>query len=675
MPHARSAARLSSAKMCVSHAFASPLPLHLVWRVSSLARDQHGLYSPPNPQEWWLGFDFTASSNGIIGGHANNPRPKPGISNSTLASVQGNVVLLVAQPVALQSTGRRSGELVPIEILLSNFTFAGSPAWEGHTAELVWTAAVDGRNIDSGTINATGVSIVQGSTGPLAVFGVDVPKVAEATTVSVTVELHLAGTSVAANQWELAVFPPRVAATVLCSVPVLADSTLLVAAKQICPNATVVSPQSLAAQTAPFVLLLHGGLPDAATAAALSRVGGFALLLNPTTTGSWPVCSGSSSTVKPPEEVPLAQPWWLSNECWPTEQSWMTGTLVYNTSLTMAFGREAVAEEFLAYNYGRLMNSSHVYTLDTLSAAMGVVVHVRAIPSDGVYATGGGGGGYQTMVANNALVWEGRLPATASGGGGGGGRFLVSGLNLFNGNVLSTDAAAEHVFDRLLAYAVAETADAPTPLPASTAQPVVTGAATRGCNISGSFCTVGSEQLCRGLSSGSEQNLCNANFEIVVPACLQAGGTLDSLFAQVQVRVNGTHVIGLVYDTAPSDPPGGNGSFCAASPTPTSAAPRRLVAKGTAVAAAAGPAAWLQLPLPPTPLPAGTYWIGIFANTDINCFHAAAAVPPPAVGPGALDAYVARPFGAGPGLGPELHWSPGQLGISVYATTAAASDV
>ena len=41
--------------------------------------------------EWWLGFDFLASSNGIIGGHANNPRPKPGINNATLASVQGNV--------------------------------------------------------------------------------------------------------------------------------------------------------------------------------------------------------------------------------------------------------------------------------------------------------------------------------------------------------------------------------------------------------------------------------------------------------------------------------------------------------------------------------------------------------------------------------------------------------
>ena len=37
---------------------------------------------------WWLGFDWIAASNGLIGGHANNPRAKPGISNGTLHNVQ-----------------------------------------------------------------------------------------------------------------------------------------------------------------------------------------------------------------------------------------------------------------------------------------------------------------------------------------------------------------------------------------------------------------------------------------------------------------------------------------------------------------------------------------------------------------------------------------------------------
>ena len=33
----------------------------------------------PYRYEWWLGFDWFGASNGIIGGHENEPRPKPGI--------------------------------------------------------------------------------------------------------------------------------------------------------------------------------------------------------------------------------------------------------------------------------------------------------------------------------------------------------------------------------------------------------------------------------------------------------------------------------------------------------------------------------------------------------------------------------------------------------------------
>ena len=637
--------------------------------------------------EWWLGFDYVASSNGVIGGHANNPRPKPGISNSTLASTQQNVVLLVAEPVALQTTGRRPGEFVPIEVLCSNFTFGGFPAWHGRAATLVWAAAVDdGRVLGNGTIDVSGVSVVQGTTGPIAVVGVDVPLIVEeAMTVSVTVTLHLgADILVATNQWDLAVFPPRAATMAQqCPVAVFSDPALLAAARQVCPNATAVSPQVLAAQTAPFVLLRHGGVPDVATVAALRSAGGFALLLNPTVAGNWPVCSGGGTAVGPPAEVPLAQPWWLSNQCWPKEQSWMTGTLVYNTSLTSrAFGRAAVKDGFLAWPFGRLMMQSHVYTLDTLSAAMAASVHIRAIPSDGLYPVGSSG--YQTMVANSALVWEGRIPAFATGSGSGAGRFLVSGLNLFNGSkVLQADAAAEHVFDQLLTYAVAEAAATPTQQAVPRAQHIVTSAATRGCNVSGSFCTAGSEQRCRQPLNGSKEGLCNANFEIVAPACLHRDGTVDSLYIQVKVRAAGIRVIGLVYDTADAPPvePDTNASFCAAaSPKSTTVpGPRRLVAKGSAVTAAAGVGAttWLRLPLPATPLPAGIYYIGILADADLDCYSGAAASAPgpaPAIGPGAPDKYVARPFGAGPGLGPELRWIAGSVGLSMYATTVAAAD-
>ena len=252
--------------------------------------------------------------------------------------------------MALQTTGHHPGEFVPIEVLLSNFTFAGSPSWQGRSTEVLWATAIDGRLLSNGTVDATGVTIAQGSIHPIAVFGVDIPEVVGASTVTVTVELHLGGVSVATNQWELAVFPRRKAAE--CTVPVFVDSSLLAAARQVCPNATAAAPELLARQTTPFVLLRHGGMPDATTAAALSHAGGFAVLLSPTEPGSWPVCSGGSGAVMPPTAVPLAQPWWLSNECFPKEQSWMTGTLVYNTSLTRTLGQAAVDEGFLAYNFG-----------------------------------------------------------------------------------------------------------------------------------------------------------------------------------------------------------------------------------------------------------------------------------------------------------------------------------
>ena len=620
--------------------------------------------------EWWLGFDFLASSNGIIGGHANNPRPKPGISNVTLASVQRNVILLVREPVALQSTGRRPGEFVPLEILLSNWTFQGEPAWFGKDAELSWAVAIvagGGRSLTNGSTGINDVTIAQGDTGPVATFGVDIPPVTAASKIQVEVSLQIGGKLIAANEWNLSVFP--VAASMRpakeCAVPFFAaPGGLLDAAKQTCSNAAAV-PSSLASQSEPFVLMRQGGLSEE-DVLALGRAAGFAVLLSPTKAGGWPVCGGGTA-VRPPTAVPFAQPWWLSNECPPTnEQSWMTGTLVYNTSLTRRLGQAVVDDGFLSYNFGRVVNGSSVYTLDTLSSAMAASVHIRAIPSDGVYA----GAGYQTMVANNALVWEGRVPANVSDAAGSG-RFLVSGLNLFNGSTLRADPAAEHAFDQLLSYAVAETSAA-APVQA---RRTGTGIPAHGCNVSGSFCTVGSEQPCRQPSSGSKAALCNANFQIAVPVCLQRGGTLDSLHLQVQVKAAGTRVIGLVYDTVAPPPvrPATNASFCAASPNSTSAAalPRRLMAKGAPVTAPAAGTAWLRLPLPAIPLPAGIYWIGMLADGDLGCFSGGTAAPIPAIGPGASDAYVSRPFAAGPGLGPGLPWTAGTVGMAMYATVAA----
>ena len=92
--------------------------------------------------EWWLGFDWIAASNGLIGGHANNPTAKPGINNVTLRNVQNEVVLLVKDPAVLQATGRRPGEYVPIEILLANWTFMQTPQWFGKDPQLSWAVSV-----------------------------------------------------------------------------------------------------------------------------------------------------------------------------------------------------------------------------------------------------------------------------------------------------------------------------------------------------------------------------------------------------------------------------------------------------------------------------------------------------------------------------------------------------
>ena len=58
--------------------------------------------------------------------------------------MQSELILLVKNPIALQSLGRRPGDLVPFEILLSNWTFMGQPAWYGKDAVLSWAATLVG---------------------------------------------------------------------------------------------------------------------------------------------------------------------------------------------------------------------------------------------------------------------------------------------------------------------------------------------------------------------------------------------------------------------------------------------------------------------------------------------------------------------------------------------------
>eukprot|EP01052_Picozoa_sp_SAG31_P045562 SAG31_NODE_8371_length_1464_cov_1.275458_1_plen_294_part_10 len=127
--------------------------------------------------ELWLGFDWFGASNGecsllfivsrmitkvgafapilsvretrccahfalgLIGGHGNQPRSKPGFSNSSLRSVQREIMVLAKTPMALQRAAYAPGQEVNIELLLKNMTLGGFPPW-GPNPMLKWRATL-----------------------------------------------------------------------------------------------------------------------------------------------------------------------------------------------------------------------------------------------------------------------------------------------------------------------------------------------------------------------------------------------------------------------------------------------------------------------------------------------------------------------------------------------------
>ena len=621
------------------------------------AQSQSRLISNSNRYQ---GFDWIAASNGLIGGHANNPKAKPGISNATLRSVQNELVLLVKDPVVLQGTGRRPGEFVPIEVLLANWTFMQTPQWFGKHARLSWAAGVvGGPALSNGTSSVSEISIAQGEIAPVAVFGVSVPPVATAATIVVSVTLDISGDLVAANEWSLAVFPETVARE--CQVPVFAAPELLHAAQQVCSNALAV-PSSLAAQSSPFVLLRHGGLSEE-DVTAISRSGGFGVSMNPGS-GSWPVCDHSPVGSVGLATVAFTQPWWIA--------SGTTGTLLYNTSLARMLGF-AEAHSILDYGWMSVVEGGQAYVLDGLAADSASAVHIRAIPSGGVYATQLE---YETTVSNTALVWEGQITSELGGSQGKGGRFIVSGLNLLNSSGLTpwlvTEPVADFAFDKLVSYAVSEIASGRTkPFPADTArsqqrQSVVDERETKTCNISGSFCPAGSEVACqKPVPNGG---ICNGNCLITTAVCLQEDAVLDALYPRLLATKKRSRMIGVIYAPEPGAGPA-NHSFC---PPPASISPvgtLKLVASGAvATLDPVNGSTWLRLPMPKTKLKAGVYWIGALFESDITCFSV--TVPAgghPPMGPGSADAYIDRSFASGP----LAQWTPtaGGGGFTVYATT------
>ena len=538
-------------------------------------------------------------------------------------------------------------------------TFMGSPQWFGKDVRLSWTAGlVGGPVLHNGTSSLIGISIAQGEIAAVAAFGVTVPSVSTASKIAVSVTLDISGDRVAANEWTLSVFPTTVPKE--CPVPVLAAPELLHAAQRVCSNALAVSQQSLASQSGPFVLLRHNGMSKE-DVAAISRAGGFGVAMNPRS-GSWPVCGQSAVGSVELATLAFSQPWWISGGT--------TGTLVYNSSLTKSLGF-AQAHNILDYGWMSVVEGGQAFVLDGLAAGSASSIHIRAIPADGVYATQLD---FQTTVSNTALLWEGDLSAELGGTRAKGGRFLVSGLNLFDsaGTTpwLGIDSpVADFAFSKLVSYAVSETAAGRAALSPPHRVVVAAPIAKQGCNSTGSFCVASSAGTCQQANAGAAAlpEVCNGNFEIMAAVCLPGPVELDALYPKLLAKTNGSRVIGVVYDVGlPSGP---NKSFCSANVV-AGHFPRRLVAKGPlTVLEATSEATWLRLPMPPTTLKAGSYWIGVLFEADTVCYSDAKA-PNPAVGPGSRDAFAYQPFASGPSEGPGMTWTRGASGaFAIYATT------
>ena len=674
--------------------------------------------------EWWVGFDWIAASNGIIGGHANNPRSKPGISNATIRNLQNEVVLTLQAPVTLQSTGYHYGDTVALPVMLANWTFQGYPDWTTTAASspavVVWTATTtNGSVLTNGSQQLALGLIPQGQTGIVATPNITLPplppagsRFQEATApaipparVTITVTLQIGAAIEATNTWYLTAFPPAppspggeglgAAAAAPprgpCGVQVFAAPHLLASARQICTNASPI-PADFGRVKDAFVVLTDTLETGAAVAAR--ALGGVAILFNPTVVGSFPICATSAVGYVPvPGKHIFAQSWWM--------QPGNVGTFVYNTSLTRAtLGATTVAGTFMAMEWGSLIENANYYTLDSVVAP---TVHVRSVPAEGVY--GYAGGEYITQVHNNALVWEAAIPTpstaateaadgtmdTDGGGGGGGGvgRFIVSGLSIFDTNTggIRAEPQAEYFFQSLLEHGMRLAVEG-NALAAAAARvqsgefnansQTAAGSVAKApelCPMIESYCKVGNEVACKAGANGAAPTICSGNFVMVTPANVaqNASGTppftLESVYVYMQpndARNKDSEIVGVLYSSSTSSR-GDVGKL----------APGSLVASGSAVQpftnwtfnglVPVGKPEWIQLPMPPNvTLTTGTYWIGLMLSKDANCYGGAPATGPPSAGVGALDAYVGQPYGSGPPKAPA--WTPGVATMAAYAT-------
>ena len=411
--------------------------------------------------EWWVGYDWFGLSNGLIGGHENQPRPKPGISNDTLRSVQREIMLLTPDPLLKQKAAWAPGQHVALPLLLQNLTFGGFPSWN-NGANLVWSATTisDGQIIAHDRQMILTDAILQGDTGLLCNISFTLPASIEAhDTVTVRAEVQMDG-STWPNSWNLGVFPQNSSKS-KCAVPVFATPSVLSATRLHYSTAATLPAVPDELPRTPFVLVAgHEGIDDA-TAAVLNTAGGAAVLLNPSTL---PACTGLQSINTTTHVDAFHQPWWSS--------AGSTCALAYNSSLVRDWIK--LRGSFVPFAFAELITNATAYVLDNVSrsAAAGVRVHLRNVPVDATDKTvcngGNGCGAQMTTVSSQALVFEAPLllhnnsastAATAGLAAAKGATALVSGLDMLNASFLPKSPQTRWAFAAMIDYALSTAAN------------------------------------------------------------------------------------------------------------------------------------------------------------------------------------------------------------------------
>jgi hypothetical protein len=597
--------------------------------------------------EWWLGYDWFATSNGLVGGQGNDPRHKAGISNSSLRDVQNEIVLLIPTPIEFQSTGYRAGQTVTTELILANYTFGLYPRW-AQAGNLSWSACVEGSApFLKRSVAVVAGSIPQGTTQRVTNISLTLPKLPpRATVVRLTATIEVGG-EIFHNSWTLGVLPLTDATK--CPVPVFASEPYLSAAQSVCKNAEPIPSDVDDLPATAFVMLTK--MLTADVAAVIHTNGGRALVLNPSTEGSFPVCKESAiGPIGAPGQHSTAHPWWMSGG--------RVGSLVYNTSLAQLLG-VTNRSCFCDFYWLDVMNGALFWTLDDVRPAADAKVLVRSIGTDG--SNVGFAGTYVTQLSNDAVVFEGLLPPYGEDGGtpsASAGRFIVSGLNLFSDKIRATPQA-QYVFTALVNYAVAEASvvmEANRRNKSHTAsilrQTQAKYAAKSLCPVLPSFCRRGHEEVCQQKLEISVASNCMPAFEVVTLVNSMATDSTSSSFAvdALHIRLT-THgavsLIPVIYNSSASDHIDS------------------LIETGSTVVAPGNQNdSWVKLPLNTSvQLSAGaSVWIGVLNSAQFSCF----SIPKASGGDGI---YAGRKFTAGPATDAKsLSWTDGSGSLAIYAS-------